>query len=314
MFAAAVLVFVVLGMVQSAVAPRPAAGVVTAPIRAAIRDPFLNLSDLPPASRIADNLRDFVAAAISAPPTRVTVVRTNEGAMQMLQYGGHRVTALVGLAGLLAVFVGAIAGSTRAALRRPEVALAVGVLAFNIIFHLFYRANGQPVIFTAHTVAAVLVVLAAAYAGGSGAWRLPVIAGGALAIAANNGAFIGEVRRALDAPCAELVGAVCVRWANAADQASYSEGVAQFVASADYPFEHGRSLLGRSAFAEAVPPLERAIAMDPAHDLAAQYLGFALLRSGRAAESVPWLERAVARQPRDPVLGALLNEARGRSR
>jgi hypothetical protein len=123
--------------------------------------------------------------------------------------------------------------------------------------------------------------------------------------------FMREVRQALAAPCAEQVGAVCTRWANLGDADRYADGVAAFVASADYPFEQGRAALGRSAFTDAVPLLERAMEMDPAHALAPQYLGFALLRSGRPADAVPWLERGVARRPRDAVLAALLNEARG---
>jgi hypothetical protein len=311
---AALAVYAGLGLLQAVFIPG-SRNVVLAPVRAVLGDPYVREANAPDAATVTGNFIDFVAHALVAPAPVMKVVPTTLGAMQMLQFGAARWTWVVAcVVFLVAIVALTLHAPLREVWRNPTVRVALGFLAFNLVFHAVYRANGQPFIFTAHTVGPLLVLIAALYAASALPGRIAVLAVVTGVVVVNNALFIGDVRAALSAPCASKVGLVCVKWTSATDNARYSDGVDRFLTSGDYPFELARSALERGVYPDATAQLKRALRIEPGHRLALQYLGFTYLRAGRPDSALPLLERASAAEPRNAIVRSLLREARGEVR
>jgi hypothetical protein len=79
----------------------------------------------------------------------------------------------------------------------PEIAMSIAVITFNLTFHAFYRAIGEPVMYTTHIVFAILFLLSVLYGRSALRWKrvlLGVFTVGALAA---NASFLTDVNDAL---------------------------------------------------------------------------------------------------------------------
>lgn len=80
---------------------------------------------------------------------------------------------------------------------------------------------------------------------------------------------------------------------------------------ADFHYHVGYNLVQLRDFAQGFQALARAVERNPEHSLALGFMGYVLLMDRRAAEAVPYLERAVAVDPENRFFAARLQEARG---
>lgn len=79
---------------------------------------------------------------------------------------------------------------------------------------------------------------------------------------------------------------------------------------ADFHYHVGYNLVQLRDFANGFQALERATELNPEHSLALGFMGYVLLLDGRRADAVPYLERAVAVDPDNAFFAARLAEAR----
>lgn len=312
------VLFAALGAIQGVAFFAESGGqqVVGAPLAAVDGDQWLSLDRRFVPGEAAQLLRAFVVDNLVAPPPVLEVVHTREGALQMLQFGDG--VAPLYLLALLTVLVFILTTAWHARLRdflrEHPVQLAVAFIGYDLIFYFFYRANGQPFIFSIHSVFPVLVLLAHWYAKSSFRWRAPCLAAATFATAANNVSFIGFVRSALGAECEQRLGNVCLTWRGHGGEDRFTRGIAEHLVSADYLFDQGRAAVAQRLFEEGVPLFRRALELDPEHLGAAIYLGYALLQTTRLDQATQHLERALVRHPADPDLTRLLEDAKRRPR
>jgi Flp pilus assembly protein TadD len=95
--------------------------------------------------------------------------------------------------------------------------------------------------------------------------------------------------------------------------ASFERSRQALAASSDEASAHllqGAWLARQGRYADAIAPIERAVALAPERWMTHYQLALALFGSGRNAEAITALERAVAINPAHPDLAARLAEAR----
>lgn len=81
---------------------------------------------------------------------------------------------------------------------------------------------------------------------------------------------------------------------------------------ADFHYHRGYNLVQSRDFMAGAQALERAVELNPSHSLALGFLGYVLLLDRRTEEAVPWLERAVAVDPANEFFRRRLDEATGK--
>jgi tetratricopeptide (TPR) repeat protein len=233
----------------------------------------------------------------------------------MIQYGGRTSMLAVCAALALVAFIVSIAWSARLSnvVADHRAQFALSIVVYNIVFHFFYRANGQPFIFTMHTVFALTLLLAFAYEASAWRWRSTALASALALLVVNNAVFVGFVDRALAKECIDFAGHVCLTWAPPVDSARFYGGVAEFRQSADYPFELGRVAFTEDKLDESIALLQRALSMDQDHELAQLYLGAALIRANRIDDAIAYLTAALQRNPSNGNLRRLLLVAQQRA-
>lgn len=313
----AFVLFAALGIVQRLVAPDKVGNrrMYGAPIVAAINDPFLQLDQPFQPAAMGRLVRAFAFDNVLAARSVVEAIHGPDGSQAMIQYGGRTSPIYLGAALALLVLVGVVGARTRwrDVLRLHTAQLAIVVIVYNVVFHYFYRANGQPLIFSTHSVFAVLVLVAHAWGSAMFRWREPALATAVTLTAANNATFLAFVNRALDQPCDERAGNVCLAWRPPVDAQRFNGGVRDFAQSADYPFELGKAEFNQGRFDASIPYFRRALSVDPRHVSTQLYLGSALIRANRLEEARAYLEGALARDQMNADLGQLLEEARRRA-
>lgn len=313
----AFVAFVLLGIIQRGLFPDRVgeARIYDAPIVAALNDPYLRFDrELHPgeAGRL---IRAFTFDNLVAPIGVVEVVRAPDGPQTMIQYGGRTSMLAVCAALVLVAFIVSIAWSARLSnvVADHRAQFALSIVVYNIVFHFFYRANGQPFIFTMHTVFALTLLLAFAYEASTWRWRSTALASALALLVVNNAVFVGFVDRALAKECVDFAGHVCLTWAPPVDSARLDGGVAEFRQSADYPFELGRVAFTEDKLDESIALLQRALSMDQDHELAQLYLGAALIRANRIDDAIAYLTAALHRNPSNGNLRRLLLVAQQRA-
>jgi len=314
---ASLAAFALLGAVQRAMFPDRAAqrSVIGAPIVAAINDPYLRFDHTFHVVDVARLVRAFTVDNVVAPKAVVEVVRAPDGPEHMIQYEGRLApTYLLSVGALLALVVVIVnTGRLREVAGRHIAQLSLAFVVYNVGFHYFYRANGQPFIFTMHALFPVLVLVALAYTTTTWRHREKLLAGTVALVALNNVTLVSFVNRALDRRCTSPAGNVCLAWEPAADSARFSGGVQEFARSADYPFELGRVEFARSRFDGSIPLFRRALAMDENHLLSQLYLGAALIQTNHLNEAIAHLNVSITRNPSNGDLRRLLSTAQERA-
>jgi len=266
------------------------------PLGAASGDVFLSFERTVSLADVGRLLRAFTVDNLVAPGCVVEVVDSITGPNQMLQFG--RWTSPAYLAGTLALGLLLVVPAARCSLgrvaRSPRVELSLLYVAFNLGLHFFYRANGQPFIFTIHTALPVLVLLAEVHAASTVAFRRVLTCAAALIVAASNTLFVSDVRQALALGCARRVGPVCIAWKDAGEDPRWRRGLDAYLGSAlglaalgDEAFEHAR-------YEEAVRSYEAALARDPSITPVEGNLAIALTQIGRHADAAVHFRRASA--------------------
>jgi tetratricopeptide (TPR) repeat protein len=305
-----------LGGVQKALFPRqvPRTEVLTAPFRAIGNDAYLRLDRPFVMSEVTGLVRAFTADNIVARPAMIITERLPDGPYSLLQYAGPEpapywiaLAALLGLAGVLVWRT-----NRRELIRDPLVQLALAMLAYNLVFHYFYRANGQPFIFTVHAAFPLLVLLGAVVGRSTFRFRTAGLALVAVLVGLNNLVLVRFVHLALSIPCDRPVGNVCVEWRARSEDPRFTEGVPNFMSSADYPLELGRVALEEGRVEESLPLLVRSIELDRRYLLPRLYLASALVQTGRMDDAVEHLRRSLQEFPGDPKLTLLLEDAERR--
>jgi hypothetical protein len=275
------------------------------PLAAARGDPFLVLGRPLSAGAALGVARAFTIDNLAAPGTVVEVVREPEpslsGYTQMIQYGDWRApTYLLAVAALGALVAASVVRtSPRAIARSPLGQLALACLFTNLGLGYFYRANGQPFIFSIHTVLPVLVLLAEAYSVGAGPARRWLAVGAAAAVGLNSLVFMVSVREALALPCADRLPLVCASWATGDAGARYTRGLSSYLASVDSVLDAGSQALDRRDAAGAERFYREALARRQDSLAAERGLGLALWQEGRLPEAIERLEHVLARDPAD---------------
>lgn len=288
--------------------------VLTAPFKAVGNDAYLRFDRPFVPAEAGKLLRGFVADNLVAPRAVIATGRVVDGPLTLIQYGGS--TSALYLLALLALlgFAGMVLWRSKPgeALREHTIQLALVFIAYNLAFHYFYRANGQPFIFSVHTVFPLLVLLAELYQRSAFRFRTEWLAVATLLVMANNLAFLGFVRRALALPCEHQVGNVCLAWPGNREDPRFNKGVAEFVVSADYPFELGRVEYTQGRFEASIPYFQRALELGDRHLLTRLYFGAALIQANRLDDAVEHLKRSLAQFPSDPKVLLLLEDAERR--
>lgn len=314
---ASLTAFVALGAMQRVLFPDRAGthSVIGAPVVAAINDPYLRFDHTFHVVDIARLVRAFTADNVVAPRAVVEVVRAPDGPEHMIQYDGRLApTYLLAASALLVLVVGVVLTGRLRDVRNQHIAqLSLAFVLYNIGFHYFYRANGQPFIFTMHALFPVLVLVALVYETSRWPHREKVLAVAVALVVANNVMLVSFVNRALDRRCTNPAGNVCLAWEPAADSARFTGGVQEFARSADYPFELGRAEFARGRFDESIPLFRRALAMDGDHLLSQLYLGSALIQTNRLDDAIAHLNASIARHPSNGDLRRLLVAAQQRA-
>jgi tetratricopeptide (TPR) repeat protein len=279
----------------------------TDPLVAIRSDRFLDLTHAPSLREVLVVARAFLVDNLVAPGAVVAVVReadaehTMSGYTQMLQYGDWTApTYLLAIASLGSFAVAAIARADRRALvASHRVQLALACIAANLALHCFYRANGQPFIFSVHTVLPVTVVLAEAYARGSGHLRLWLAAASVTAVALNNAIFLGRVQAALALPCDDRLPLVCVSWAKERVDRRYTVGLPEYLASVEYLLDAGSEATGRGHFADAETFYRAALFRSPDSLAAERGLAVSAWQLGRIDEAIARFGHLLERDPSD---------------
>ena len=302
-----------LGGIQKALFPVqvPRAEVLSAPFRAVGNDAYLRLDRPFVASEVGNLVRAFAGDNLVARPAIVLTERLPDGPYSLLQYAGPPPALYwIAIAGLLAL-VGVLLwrGSGREVIKEPLAQLALALLAYNLVFHYFYRANGQPFIFAVHAVFPLLVLLAACLGRSRVRFRAAGLGVVVVLVALNNLGFVGFVRLALSVPCDRPVGNVCAEWRARSDDLRFTEGVPNFMSSADYPLELGRMALEERRLDESLPLLVRSIELDRRYLLPRLYLAAALVEAGKLDDAIAHLQRSLQEFPGNPRLTLLLDDA-----
>lgn len=302
--------FVALSLLQKVVfaARIPGDTGVVSPLGAAKGDIYLDFGRAWSLRDALALIRAFAADNLVAPTPYVEVVATPSGPAQMIQYGGWTaplyLAAVSAVLGLVAACV--VRADLRAVARSRTAQLAASYVAYNLCLHYLYRANGQPFIFSVHTVFPILVVLAEVYARGTWAPRRWLLAGALAAVALDNAAFVLFVREALAMPCERRLYWICTSWPTDGAGARYSRGLRAYLDSPDYPSDEGSEAIDRGDGPGAERYFRAALAMAPDGLQAERGLGLALLLSGRQAEAAGHLRRVIERDPKDTGLRDLL--------
>jgi hypothetical protein len=313
-FAATLVLLGVLGAVQRALFPEMSAGrkVVTTAVAAAARDPLLQGHPVV-VSEVAQLTRAFTVDNLVAPPTVVTTMRTYDGPLSLIQYGGMSplyALAMLALAGF--AFVVVWRTSLGGVLQDHLVQLALACIAFNLVFHYFYRAMGQPFIFTIHTVFPWLVIVAKLYDRSAFRFKIHALATAVLLITVNNVQFVRSVNDLLQLSCSERVGHVCLAWQGHANDSRLTGGVSAFRQSADYPFEMGRVEFVGDRYDQSIPHFQRAMEIEPAYMLPRLYLGSALIQTNRFDDALAHLQASLALSPGNRDVERLIEIAKQR--
>jgi hypothetical protein len=153
--------------------------------------------------------RTLFASSIVAPHAQVTdVLQANSRVLdkpqrwQIVQFAGSAGWMYWACGGFAVAFCVALAarrqhGAAAARAWRPEIAMSLAAIGFNVALHSFYRGIGEPVMYSTHVVFPIVFLLSVLY--GSSALRgkralLLILAMGTLA---TNASFLGDVNRAL---------------------------------------------------------------------------------------------------------------------
>jgi hypothetical protein len=80
---------------------------------------------------------------------------------------------------------------------RPEIAMSIAVIAFNLGLHSFYRAIGVPFMYSVHIVFPLLFLLSVLYGRSTLPGKRALLAAVTVAIIANNIVFLSDVNDAL---------------------------------------------------------------------------------------------------------------------
>src|SRR5262249_46149742 len=170
-----------------------------APIVAAVNDPYLRLDREVRVGEVARLARAFTFENLVAPPGVVEVVRAPDGPQHMIQYDNKSSpVTLIATVALLAFVVG-LAWTARLATvaAEPRAQFALAIVIYNITFHFFYRANGQPFIFTMHTVFPLILLIAFVYESSQWRRRSAALATVAALLVWNSAVFVHFVDQAL---------------------------------------------------------------------------------------------------------------------
>jgi hypothetical protein len=304
--------FLIMGAIQSAIHPETQVqAMVAAPLTAAARDPFLRFDRSIVIGDMGRLVRAFVLDNVVAPPAIIEAARMPDGPLSIIQYGSARSGAYLIVVAALGCFALALAwrAPLRDIARDHSVQLAVAFIAYNIVFHFFYRANGQPFIFSAHTVFPLLFVVAKIYARSSFRFRAPALVLATSAVATNSVGFVRFVSVALALNCDQPVGNVCVAWRGHTDDPRFTNGVSTFLASADYPFELGMVDFSKRQLDASIAHFRQSIALDADFTSPRLFLGSALIQTNRLDDAIDLLESSLRRDPTNSELARLLDEA-----
>ncbi len=265
------------------------------------RDPFLDFTRPFVPAEVAKELRSFTIDTLVAPRLSVEVVDTIEGPQQMVQFGSWA-TPLYGIT--LAVFLGLLVpllpGSTLGkAARSPDAQLAFAFILFNLALHYGYRANGQPVIFSAHTALPLLVLISHLYAYSQFSYRHTMLLATCLAVTVNNAWMFVDLDKALRLACADGARNVCSRWKGDDVEERFQVGQAAYQSSAFYWLDRGDEALKAKQSEIALDFFHKAEERDPDFHQVHRSLGIALGRLGRREDAVKHLERALELEPSD---------------
>ncbi len=265
------------------------------PLAASRHDVFLSFARPFSFREMGHLTRAFLVDNLVAPGCVVQVVESATGPNQMLQFGNWKAPGyVIGLLALVALTVVAVLRRTAPrALRSRSAEVAFLYIGFNVVFHFFYRANGQPFIFTIHTALPVLVLVAELLAGSLFAFRWALVAVAVTAVAAQNALFIGRVRDALALGCKRKVGVVCVEWSGHPGE-RYTRGLAAYLGSTSYLGDAGTDAFEHARYGDAVRFYEQALARDPTLTSLEANLAVSLVETGHDAEAVEHFRRAQA--------------------
>ncbi len=159
-------------------------------------------------SYLASELHTFLGDALVGRRAELQMHRTTRGKVELIQFVRTDAVYWVTVAAVLLFLVTAAVG--RMILRPKEsrtlprwpLWLALGLVAFNLVFHYFYRSHGQPLIYSTHTVFPLLV-MATVLVGP--ALSIPMLRTlGTLAmllVVANNALAVGGIQDLLHRPC-----------------------------------------------------------------------------------------------------------------
>jgi hypothetical protein len=167
--------------------------------------PFIDWGRRPELGDLAGLGRSFLVDNLLTPAPRILLLETTRGDQQMIQLVDRDGPLYVVAALALATFVLGIAVSCRsfaAVWRAPETRIALACVAFNLVFHYFYRGHGRPFLYSIHTAFPLGILLAQLYAAGAWRWRRAVLGLVVVLLFANNLAAAREVRSLLDRECA----------------------------------------------------------------------------------------------------------------
>jgi hypothetical protein len=312
---AVAVAFVALSLLQAGLQGPRVVGppVVASPLAAIHGDRFLDVTRGLSLSEALVVARAFLLDNLVAPGPVVAIVRepqpTLSGFTQMIQYGGWTAPTYVLAVAALVVFAVAamVRGDRRAFAASERVQLALAFIASNLVLHYFYRANGQPLIFSIHTVLPVVVLLAEAHARARGAIHRLLAVVAVLALGLNNTLFLGGVRAALALPCRDRLPLVCAAWASAGADRRYTVGLADYLASPEYRLDEGIASSDHGDFAAAADYYGAALAMRPGWLPAERGLGVCDWRLGRVDEAIVRLGRVLKGDPSDDDVRKLLD-------
>ncbi len=276
-------------------------------------DRFFDLTRGPSLREALAVARAFLVDNVVAPGTVVALVRepapTMSGLTQMLQYGDWTApTYLLAVAALGALAVVAmVRPDRRVVAASPRVRLAMACIAANLAFHSFYRANGQPFIFSIHTALPVVVLLAEAYAGATAAVHRALAAFAVAALGLNNALFVGGVRAALALPCRDRLPLVCVAWASGGADRRFTVGLSDYLASPEHLLDEGSAASDRGDFAAAGSFYGAALAVRPGWLPAERGLAVCDWQLGRTDDAILLLGRVLQNDPSDDDARRLLD-------
>jgi hypothetical protein len=287
---------------------------IVSPLGAAANDGYLDFHRPFVAREVLRLLRAFLLDNVVAPGTVVQVVDTVAGPEQMIQFGDWtRASYLFALGTVGVLFTAAALQGSLVRVAKSHLAqLAMVYVGCNLVLHYFYRANGQPFIFTIHAVLPLLVLGAGVVSASTLPGRGWLLTAAAAAIAGNNLTFVASVRDALAEPCTRRLKDICLSWTAQSPGPRYTLGLDGYLASAQYWGDRGDEALERGRAEDAVRFYSQALDRDANMLWAERNLGIALLQLGRLDEAAVHLGRVVGRAPDDEVDLRVLDEIRAR--